>query len=54
MDYSEYEPFLALGFSAPAVDQDNIPGFGTLTSCVRDVCVRLLTKVREMSFFSLL
>ncbi|XP_033764157.1 nucleoporin NUP188 homolog isoform X2 [Pecten maximus] len=45
MDYSEYEPFLALGFSAPSVDQDSTPSFGTLTTCVRDVCVRFLTKL---------
>ncbi|XP_069122496.1 nucleoporin NUP188-like [Argopecten irradians] len=49
LDYSEYEPFLALGFSAPSIDQDSTPSFGTLTSCVRDICVRFLTKLETKS-----
>ena len=44
MDCSEFEPFLALGFSGPSPDQDSIPSFGTFTSCIRDVCVKLLMK----------
>ncbi|CAG2191013.1 NUP188 [Mytilus edulis] len=44
MDYSEFDPFLALAFSGPSPDQDSIPSFGTLTSCIRDVCVKLLMK----------
>ena len=46
MDIGEYEPFLAMGFSTPPVDQDIPPTFGTLLSCV-SVCMRLLTKVRH-------
>ncbi|OWF39494.1 Nucleoporin NUP188-like protein [Mizuhopecten yessoensis] len=49
VDYSEYEPFLAMGFSAPSVDQDSTPSFGTLTTCVRDVCVKFLTKLEPKS-----
>ena len=45
MDCSEFEPFLTLGFSGPSPDQDSIPSFGTFTSCIRDVCVKLLMKV---------
>ncbi|XP_056009987.1 nucleoporin NUP188-like [Ostrea edulis] len=44
MDYVEHQPFLAVAFTAPSIDQECLPSFGTLTSCVRDVCVRLLTK----------
>ena len=44
MDIGEYEPFLAIGFSTPPVDQDIPPTFGTLLSCV-SVCMRLLLKV---------
>ena len=44
MDIGEYEPFLAIGFSTPPVDQDIPPTFGTLLSCV-SVCMRLLMKV---------
>ncbi|KAJ8299932.1 hypothetical protein KUTeg_021451 [Tegillarca granosa] len=45
IDFNEYEPFLAMGFSGPSTDQDSPPSFGTLTSCVRDVCVRFLGKI---------
>nr|XP_022323949.1 nucleoporin NUP188 homolog [Crassostrea virginica] len=44
MDYAEHQPFLAIAFTAPSVDQECVPSFGMFTSCVRDVCVRLLTK----------
>ncbi|KAL5011424.1 hypothetical protein ScPMuIL_009975 [Solemya velum] len=44
MDLSEYEPFLAIGFSTPSVDQDFQPTFGTMLSCV-NVCIRLLQKM---------
>jgi hypothetical protein len=50
MDYSEFEPFLTLGFSGPSPDQDSIPSFGTFTSCIRDVCVKLLMKVCFLMF----
>ena len=46
MDIGEYEPFLAVGFSTPPVDQDVPPTFGTLLSCV-NVCLRLLMKVNN-------
>ncbi|KAK3087060.1 hypothetical protein FSP39_001128 [Pinctada imbricata] len=45
MDYTEYEPFLAIGFTPPSTDQDSPPSFGTLMSCVRDVCVGILNKL---------
>lgn len=44
MDYAEHQPFLALAFTVPSIEQECLPSFGTFTSCVRDVCVRLLTK----------
>ena len=52
MDIGEYEPFLAMGFSTPPVDQDIPPTFGTLLSCV-SVCMRLLTKVRLSPFLAM-
>ena len=48
MDYAEHQPFLAIAFTAPSVDQECVPSFGMFTSCVRDVCVRLLTKVTQL------
>ncbi|KAL4219660.1 hypothetical protein ACF0H5_022232 [Mactra antiquata] len=44
MDVGEFEPFLALGFSTPPIDQETQPTFGSMLSCV-NVCLRILSKM---------
>ncbi len=46
MDVAEYDPVLRIGFSTPAVDQENPPTFGAMVSCI-SMCIRLLSKVRN-------
>ena len=38
MDIDEYTPLFGLGFSAPALDNESEPSFGTLLSCL-NVCL---------------
>lgn len=38
MDIDEYTPLFGLGFSAPALDNESAPSFGTLLSCL-NVCL---------------
>ena len=45
MDVEEYDHVLMIGFSTPAVDQDNQPTFGAMVSCI-SMCIRLLSKVK--------
>ena len=44
MDVSQYDPFLAIGFNAPSIDQDAQPTFGTLLACI-NMCMMFLPKV---------
>lgn len=44
MDVSQYDPFLAIGFNAPSIDQDAQPTFGTLLACI-NMCMTFLPKV---------
>ena len=43
-DVSDFEPLLQISFNSPSVEQDSIPSFGTLITCV-NTCMRIIMKV---------
>lgn len=44
LDVSPYDTFVSLGFSAPSVDQDSSPTFGTFIAII-NLCLKLLAKI---------
>lgn len=44
MDIDEYTPLFSLTFSAPALDNEGTPSFGTLLSCL-NVCLGYMQAV---------
>ncbi|KAK2190357.1 hypothetical protein NP493_83g05006 [Ridgeia piscesae] len=43
-DVSDFEPLLQISFNSPSVEQDSIPSFGTLITCV-NTCMRIIMKM---------
>ena len=50
MDIDEYTPLFGLTFSAPALDNEVTPSFGTLLSCL-NVCLGYMQVVSASKIF---